>query len=289
MNDQAGPPRPHPPGRVTPTAWARLEVADRHVAELIAHLAWPDFEAEYEPARRMTADARAALAAVRERWTDGAAERPTLTEDLSDAILSAARLRAAFTRFLAARTRARIGAVARPATGPELVFATRVAETLGNLSRPALEGRVVGLLLAGTTPVRLTEISAGLDVSKAALSRLLNEMLERGDLKRTYLSVTREHSYELADHAYLRDLVDRAAASVELARQARRLAADRALADPSVRLRLESFARLHDQVALAVRRLLRPHVEDVIADLQMHSAGNSDSLGPGEARRDQVG
>ena len=163
-------------------------------------------------------------------------------------------------------------------TVPEYV--EEMGELFSQLGRQPLEGRLVALLLARPGPTRMGEIAKTLGVTKAALSVLVNQMLERGDLKREGVQSTREHAYELVDHMFIGHLRTFRDVSRQMAEITTEVAADPTVTDPAAIHRLHYAAGVHAQVALELARVLTPEERVQTDDLQKHHEENWNAIPP---------
>ena len=159
-------------------------------------------------------------------------------------------------------------------------YIEEMGELFSQLGRQPLEGRLVALLLARPGTLRLGEIAKALGVTKAALSRLVNEMLERGDLKREGIPSTREHAYQLVDDMFIAHLRTFRDVSRQMAELTNEVAADPTVTDPDAIHRLHYAAGVHAQVALEVARALTPEERMQTEDLQRHHEDNWNAILP---------
>jgi DNA-binding transcriptional regulator GbsR (MarR family) len=166
------------------------------------------------------------------------------------------------------------------------VTAEEFVEELGRLyaatGRSRLEGRLAALLLTRSEPMSLTQAAKELGTAKSALSKLVNEMLKRGDLVREGRFSTREHLYSLVDHSYIRDLRERAEVSRRIAELSSALARDPTISSTQVVQRLTTHAGIHGQAALVLSQVLAPEERLHRRELQRHEEENWDAIPPRE-------
>lgn len=147
-------------------------------------------------------------------------------------------------------------------------------EQLGKLyervGRQPLEGRLVALLLCQPEPFTLSRAARALGVTKMAVSRLANQLIARGDLKRSRLSSTREHAYEIVDDAYIGDLRERLGVSRSIVELSRAFSSELPAHDPRVVARLQHHASIHERVSDALESALEPEEAVQAADLRAH-------------------
>lgn len=160
-------------------------------------------------------------------------------------------------------------------------FLEEMGQLYKRVGRPTLEGRFVALLLTRDEPITMRAAATALGVTKGALSRLANEMLKRGDIKRMGAYSTREHLYHIVDDAYIHDLRERREASRRVARLASQLAGGSNL-EPAVAARLLHHGSIHAQVTVGLDAVLLPEEERLAADLENHLR-SWDALPPRDA------
>ncbi|HEX2863005.1 MAG TPA: PAS domain-containing protein, partial [Deinococcales bacterium] len=159
-------------------------------------------------------------------------------------------------------------------------FVAALGEVFGKAGRPPLEGRMAALLLLSDGPVTLAEAARRLGVTKAAVSRIAQDMANRGDLKERRVYSTREHTYELTDSTYLRDLKVRRSQSWYVAMLCRQLLEDDLDLTDEAGENLRSQAVLHARVALAIGNLLEPFERRQERDLLHHLQHDWDAVQP---------
>ena len=165
----------------------------------------------------------------------------------------------------------------------ESEYRTAMGAVFARLGRRTLEGQFVALMLTRSAPVRLAEAAALLGVTKTALRDLALEMLRRGDLKRHAVFSSREHAYNLVDHAYIAPLRDMRDASREIAEACAGLSAHASVTDPKIVLRLQYMAGLYAQTGLATAQTLSAEEKLQAAELASHREGDWDALPPRDA------
>lgn len=158
-------------------------------------------------------------------------------------------------------------------------FVEALGDIYGRLGRPVLEGRFAALLLA-YGPTTLSAAAQRLGVNKVTLSRVANRMLELQDVKRSVAKGTREHLYELVDHAYSRDLSERQRLSGQIAELTQELARASANADDRMLTTLRHHAELHRIVADSLGRIMQPEEKLKAQDIREHYRSNWDAVPP---------
>ena len=165
----------------------------------------------------------------------------------------------------------------RPVT-PER-FLKLMGELYEQLGQPQLEGRLIALLLLRAEPVSVGEVARILRVSKVAVSKVSNAMLERGDLQIIKSFSSREHLLALTDHNYIRDLSVRRVASWAISILCDSLLETTRL-DPATTEQIRAHLETHTRVAVALEHVLSPierHQAKVLAE---HLRENWDAVPP---------
>ena len=161
-------------------------------------------------------------------------------------------------------------------------FVEEVGVIYESVGRPRLEGRFAALLLTRSEPLSLSDAARRLGTAKSALSKIANDMVARGDLKREGRYSTREHLYQLVDHSYIRDLRERTSASRRISELASLLAGDPTTTDSAVVQQLQTHAGIHGQTAMALGRILEPEERLHAEELRKHEESNWDAIPPGK-------
>jgi PAS domain S-box-containing protein len=164
-------------------------------------------------------------------------------------------------------------------------FTDLVGELYTQLGQPQLEGRLVALLLLQAKPVSLGDAARQLGVSKVAVSKVSNVMLEHGDLQISKAFSSREHLLALTDHTYIRDLSVRRVASWAIS-----VLCDQVLAGGDIEQGAASNIRehleMHARTAEVLGQLLSPVEQQQARALTTHQRENWDAVQPkGEANK----
>ena len=165
----------------------------------------------------------------------------------------------------------------RPVT-PER-FLTLMGELYEQLGQPQLEGRLIALLLLRAEPVSVGEVARILSVSKVAVSKVSNAMLERGDLQIIKSFSSREHLLALTDHNYIRDLSVRRVASWAISILCDSLLETNHL-DPATTEQIRAHLETHTRVAVALEQVLSPIERRQAKVLAEHLRENWDAVPP---------
>ena len=164
-------------------------------------------------------------------------------------------------------------------------FTDLVGELYTQLGQPQLEGRLVALLLLHARPVSLGEAARRLGVSKVAVSKVSNVMLEHGDLQISKSFSSREHLLALTDHTYIRDLSVRRVASWAIS-----VLCDQLLAGGDVELdaaqQIRGHLEMHARTAEALGVLLSPVELQQAQAMNSHMNENWDAVSPRSERDD---
>lgn len=160
------------------------------------------------------------------------------------------------------------------------VFVRQVGRHLAALGHSPLEGRLVALLLLSPGPLSLSQAARELHATKGALSRVVNELLRRGDVVVTRSSSSREHCLELANHTYLRDLLDERALSLHIASLGYALLRDSPGLDARVSRRVRDLADVRTRNALYLTRLLELRRAAQERARRIHLEQNWDAVPP---------
>lgn len=158
-------------------------------------------------------------------------------------------------------------------------FTELVGELYSQLGQPQLEGRLVALLLLEARPISLGDAARRLGVSKVAVSKVSNVMLEHGDLQISKSFSSREHLLALMDHTYIRDLSVRRVASWAIS-----VLCDQVLAGGDVEQGAVSNIRehleIHARTAEVLGQLLSPVEQQQARALSTHQRENWDAVPP---------
>ncbi|MGY2895718.1 PAS domain S-box protein [Deinococcus sp. UYEF24] len=158
-------------------------------------------------------------------------------------------------------------------------FTELVGELYSQLGQPQLEGRLVALLLLEAQPISLGDAAQRLGVSKVAVSKVSNVMLEHGDLQISKSFSSREHLLALTDHTYIRDLSVRRVASWAIS-----VLCDQVLAGGDVEQGAVSNIRehleMHARTAEVLGQLLSPVEQQQARALSTHQRDNWDAVSP---------
>ena len=165
----------------------------------------------------------------------------------------------------------------RPVT-PER-FLKLMGELYEQLGQPQLEGRLIALLLLRAEPVSVGEVARILSVSKVAVSKVSNAMLERGDLQIIKSFSSREHLLALTDHNYIRDLSVRRVASWAISILCDSLLETNHL-DPATTEQIRAHLETHTRVAVALEQVLSPIERRQAKVLAEHLRENWDAVPP---------
>ncbi|AZI44187.1 PAS domain S-box protein [Deinococcus psychrotolerans] len=165
----------------------------------------------------------------------------------------------------------------RPVT-PER-FLKLMGELYEQLGQPQLEGRLIALLLLRAEPVSVGEVASMLSVSKVAISKVSNAMLERGDLQIIKSFSSREHLLTLTDHNYIRDLSVRRVASWAISILCDSLLETNHL-DPAITEQIRNHLETHTRVAVALEQVLSPIERRQAKALADHLRENWDAVSP---------
>lgn len=164
-------------------------------------------------------------------------------------------------------------------------FTELVGELYTQLGQPQLEGRLVALLLLHAQPVSLGEAARRLGVSKVAVSKVSNVMLEHGDLQISKSFSSREHLLALTDHTYIRDLSVRRVASWAIS-----VLCDQLLAGGDVELdaaqQIREHLEMHARTAEVLGVLLSPVELQQAQAMTSHRSENWDAVPPRSERDD---
>ena len=164
-------------------------------------------------------------------------------------------------------------------------FTELVGELYTQLGQPQLEGRLVALLLLHAQPVSLGEAARRLGVSKVAVSKVSNVMLEHGDLQISKSFSSREHLLALTDHTYIRDLSVRRVTSWAIS-----VLCDQLLAGGDVELgaaqQIREHLEMHARTAEVLGDLLSPFEQQQAEAMTTHRRENWDAVPPRSERDD---
>ncbi|AFZ67749.1 PAS domain S-box protein [Deinococcus peraridilitoris] len=160
------------------------------------------------------------------------------------------------------------------------VFVRKLGRSLAALGSSPLEGRLVALLLLSTAPMSMSQAAQALSVTKGALSKVVHEMQQRGDLLVTRHFSTREHSLALAHQMYLRDLMERRDLSAGVASLAYAFLRDNPDLDPEVAVRVRDLADIRAQHALNIAKLLQVRQDAQRREREQHLRDNWDAVPP---------
>jgi PAS domain-containing protein/DNA-binding transcriptional regulator GbsR (MarR family) len=163
------------------------------------------------------------------------------------------------------------------------VVASDFVQNFGTLysTRPSLlEGRLVGLLLLAEEPISLTQATKSLEVSKVSISKLVNAMLERGDLTVSREFSTREHKFQLTHRLYLRDLIERRKTSSMIALLIDQLLEQTNQFDAKIRQQLSMHRELHLHVYAILNDLLAPFEKEQRLVYRQHLNSSWDAVLP---------
>lgn len=159
-------------------------------------------------------------------------------------------------------------------------FIELMGELYAQLGQPALEGRLVALLLSSTAAISLAIAAKLLGVSKVAVSKISTAMLERGDLSISRAFSSRQHLLALTDQHYIRDLISRRAASWTISILCDRvLEANPSLEDEVIK-HLRTHLETHARVALSLEQLLSPIERSQARVRTEHLRDNWDAVEP---------
>ena len=165
----------------------------------------------------------------------------------------------------------------RPVT-PER-FLKLMGELYEQLGQSQLEGRLIALLLLRAEPVSVGEVARILSVSKVAVSKVSNAMLERGDLQIIKSFSSREHLLALTVHNYIRDLSVRRVASWAISILCDSLLETNHL-DPATTEQIRAHLETHTRVAVALELVLSPIERRQARVLAEHLRENWDAVPP---------
>ncbi len=159
-------------------------------------------------------------------------------------------------------------------------FIELMGELYARLGQPALEGRLVALLLVSATAISLSEAAKILAVTKVAVSKISNIMLERGDLMVSRSFSSRQHVLALTDQHYVRDLSSRRAASWAIAILCRKVLEANPNLEAAAISHVQTHLETHARVALGLEQLLAP-IEGAQARVRLeHLRDNWDAVEP---------
>jgi PAS domain S-box-containing protein len=151
-------------------------------------------------------------------------------------------------------------------------------ESLGRLYQQSghsgLEGRLIGLSLLRTSPIRLGEAAAALGVTKVSISRTVNAMREQGDVLIWHDHTTREHRFQLAAGVFIRDLIERRTLSWAMAGVLDNLLTSRPDLDEGVVRQLRTQLEAHVRTATSLEHHLRPLEHAQARTLEHHLENN---------------
>lgn len=158
-------------------------------------------------------------------------------------------------------------------------FTELVGELYTQLGQPQLEGRLVALLLLEAQPVSLGDAARRLGVSKVAVSKVSNVMLEHGDIQISKSFSSREHLLALTDHTYIRDLSVRRVASWAIS-----ILCDQVLAggdvDQGADRKIREHLEMHARTSEVLGQLLSPVEQQQARALSTHQQENWDAVSP---------
>jgi PAS domain S-box-containing protein len=143
-----------------------------------------------------------------------------------------------------------------------------------------LEGRLVGLLLISPDAITLAAAAQSLGVTKVAISKVTNEMLERGDLTMSREFSTRAHTFHLTDRAYLRDLMNRRATSWTVAALIQQLIESETMLEPKAVAQLQVQLELYARTAVNLERVLAPLERHQTLAFEAHLEQDWDAIRP---------
>jgi PAS domain S-box-containing protein len=143
-----------------------------------------------------------------------------------------------------------------------------------------LEGRLVGLLLMSPDSITLAAAAQSLGVTKVAISKVTNEMLERGDLTMSREFSTRAHTFHLTDRAYLRDLMNRRATSWTVAALIQQLIESETTLEPKAVAQLQVQLELYARTAVNLERVLAPLERHQTLAFEAHLEQDWDAIRP---------
>ena len=143
-----------------------------------------------------------------------------------------------------------------------------------------LEGRLVGLLLQSSDAITLAAAAQSLGVTKVAISKITNEMLERGDLIMSREFSTRAHTFQLTDRAYLRDLMTRRATSWTVASLIQKLIESETALEPRAVAQLQVQLELYARTAVNLERVLAPLERHQTLAFEAHLEQDWDAIRP---------
>ncbi|WP_180969940.1 PAS domain S-box protein [Deinococcus planocerae] len=164
------------------------------------------------------------------------------------------------------------------------IFVRVVGRQLASLGHAPLEGRLVALLLLSAGGLTLTGAAERLHATKGALSRVMNELLARGDVVVTREPSSREYHLELSNGTYLRDLLEKRALSLSIASLGYALLRDQPDLDAVVARRVREMADIRTRNALHLSRLLEARRSAQRQARQTHLEGNWDAVPPRDER-----
>ncbi len=170
----------------------------------------------------------------------------------------------------------------RPVT-PER-FVELMGELYNKLGQPQLEGGLVALLLLRAEPMSLGEAAKLLGVSKVAISKVSNTMLERGDLLISKAFSSREHLLALTNHSYIRDLSVRRVASWAISILCDAMLEANHL-EPAVTEQVRTHLETHTRVAVALEQVLSQLEQGQANSLATHFLENWDAVHPKDSAK----
>lgn len=159
-------------------------------------------------------------------------------------------------------------------------FIELMGEMYAQLGQPALEGRLVALLLSSATAISLTQAAKLLAVSKVAVSKISSAMLERGDLSISRAFSSRQHLLALTDQHYIRDLVSRRAASWTISILCDRVLETNPNLETDAIKHLQTHLETHARFALNLEQLLSPIERSQTRARIEHLRDNWDAVEP---------
>ena len=167
-------------------------------------------------------------------------------------------------------------------------FIELMGEMYAQLGQPALEGRLVALLLSNATAISLTQAAKLLAVSKVAVSKISNAMLERGDLSISRAFSSRQHLLALTDQHYIRDLVSRRAASWTISILCDRVLETNPNLETEAIKHLQTHLETHARLALNLEQLLSPIERSQARARLEHLRDNWDAVEPKRKKQPEV-
>ena len=159
-------------------------------------------------------------------------------------------------------------------------FVRKFGRRLAEAGHQPLEGRLVAQLMLSPDPLTLFAASKALFVTKGGLSKLVSEMLARGDLEVTREVSSREHHLRLTDGTYLRDLLELRALSLDFAMLGYALLRDTPDLPETVARRVRDFADLRARTALHLSYIIEHREEAQQRARSVHLTENWDAVPP---------